>query len=189
MFGCGRSTIVPGSSPRGRGKPPHHQWRCRRHRLIPARAGKTCAPLEIAHAGVAHPRAGGENKASDGEDIAEYGSSPRGRGKRVSLKSSRPRRRLIPARAGKTAAHNLCVAGVPAHPRAGGENDLTEPNIELMPGSSPRGRGKPYSTVASVRLTGLIPARAGKTTTPRSVTPPLQAHPRAGGENEACTSP
>ena len=51
-----------------------------------------------------------------------------------------------------------------AHPRAGGENvpgwgAMTDPL-----GSSPRGRGKRTSVLGTSLLSGLIPARAGKTT-------------------------
>ena len=69
----------------------------------------------------------------------------------------------------------------------GGENDLTEPIMELMPGSSPRGRGKLDEAKRGKLACGLIPAWAGKTA-------PLYigngwpwAHPRVGGENAGLT--
>ena len=53
----------------------------------------------------------------------------------------------------------------------------------LACGSSPRGRGKPHRSRRFELHAGLIPARAGKTTTSTPSRPTLRAHPRAGGEN------
>ena len=50
-------------------------------------------------------------------------------------------------------------------------------------GSSPRGRGKPVTTGATISAPGLIPAWAGKTSPACLSTPPRRAHPRVGGEN------
>ena len=50
----------------------------------------------------AHPRAGGENDDRGKAVVADNGSSPRGRGKLTALTDTMLRRRLIPARAGKT---------------------------------------------------------------------------------------
>ena len=73
-------------------------------RLIPARAGKTgwWGPSLVVRP--AHPRAGGENRLDAIQKLVEAGSSPRGRGKPDTLHSQGPTARLIPARAGKTAA-------------------------------------------------------------------------------------
>ena len=70
---------------------------------------------------------------------------------------------LIPARAGKTAGCPCQVTPRGAHPRAGGENQLSETCIIVGMGSSPRGRGKRVVGVWFPRRVGLIPARAGKT--------------------------
>ena len=51
----------------------------------------------------AHPRAGGENRGDLTEHEITAGSSPRGRGKQVVTRADENIRRLIPARAGKTA--------------------------------------------------------------------------------------
>ena len=50
-------------------------------------------------------------------------------------------------------------------------------------GSSPRGRGKPPWVRLIPSRNGLIPARAGKTSTTRVEHFQHTAHPRAGGEN------
>ena len=50
-------------------------------------------------------------------------------------------------------------------------------------GSSPRGRGKRTSVLGTSLLSGLIPARAGKTHEVAEAYKARWAHPRAGGEN------
>ena len=177
------STGLFGSSPRGRGK---------RHRLpdphegaglIPARAGKTPCRARAHSCVSAHPRVGGENIDSWELPERHVGSSPRRRGKH-SRRLPRPYGGgLIPAWAGKTAHRLLPLLDGGAHPRVGGENDLTEPIMELMPGSSPRGRGKHPHDRRLRRELGLIPAWAGKTRSIPCRARPTGAHPRVGGEN------
>ena len=180
----GKST-ARGSSPRGRGKHQALRTGMGRGRLIPARAGKTESNgRAVTHSG-AHPRAGGENPASQMKKEPLSGSSPRGRGKPKRLASNGVWSGLIPARAGKTTRSWITVADEGAHPRAGGENLSFRPYLSRLVGSSPRGRGKPTVGGAEVREHGLIPARAGKTPPPRRTGTAPGAHPRAGGEN--CT--
>ena len=76
------------------------------------------------------------------------------------------------------------VIGRPwAHPRAGGENAMSDGQISADEGSSPRGRGKRMVRRVSVTVSRLIPARAGKTKAAAMDAREAQAHPRAGGEN------
>ena len=91
--------------------------------------------------------------------------------------------RLIPARAGKTDLGGLSHYWHPAHPRAGGENEALAASDATDKGSSPRGRGKPCRRRVSRPVGGLIPARAGKTSTWGEFDKAYGAHPRAGGEN------
>ena len=72
-------------------------------------------------------------------------------------------RRLIPARAGKTAESARDVALHEAHPRAGGENLVLRRLDAVERGSSPRGRGKLGCGRRLGLRSRLIPARAGKT--------------------------
>ena len=96
------SLSYSGSSPRGRGKRARIVGRSAGVRLIPARAGKTTTSTPSRPTLRAHPRAGGENQRLGCRGRLRRGSSPRGRGKRLSGAQ----------RAGS------CLA----HPRAGGEN-------------------------------------------------------------------
>ena len=111
------------------------------------------------------------------------GSSPRGRGKPRQDRRAHQRRRLIPARAGKTRRVWRGHQGTTAHPRAGGENFKCRDEIRDSTGSSPRGRGKLGSDSMSMVGNRLIPARAGKTGSKRDAGCWSRAHPRAGGEN------
>ena len=155
-----------GSSPRVRGKP---QGPCpvgRLGGLIPARAGKTHLTEEEEACTKAHPRACGENSGEVSSSRSATGSSPRVRGKPHQLGGQGPRRRLIPARAGKTRGASKPASGLEAHPRACGENARRCRRRRGGRGSSPRVRGKRAERRQDVRRGGLIPARAGKTTHP-----------------------
>ena len=127
---------------------------------------------------------GGENFTLTVHTRRPAGSSPRGRGKRDG--DARPWRavRLIPAWAGKTAwsvPSSLCLW---AHPRVGGENADSMAELLGLSGSSPRGRGKRRGGHQRFRSCRLIPAWAGKTSTPAVLRPAASAHPRVGGENQ-----
>ena len=175
--------LASGSSPRGRGKRTRGWCRRRARRLIPARAGKTSPCRASRGRSPAHPRAGGENFFDVVGDLADLGSSPRGRGKQVDLRPQVEEAGLIPARAGKTTGRRGCAAHAWAHPRAGGENVPSMTSASASSGSSPRGRGKPTRATWQDAHPGLIPARAGKTTGSRAASRTPAAHPRAGGEN------
>ena len=152
-------------------------------RLIPARAGKTVEWQSRRLPGRAHPRAGGENGVGVSRAGHCAGSSPRGRGKLPPAFSHQAGWRLIPARAGKTEGRGGSLDGFGAHPRAGGENTPTTARPPTVTGSSPRGRGKLIGLLILIILVGLIPARAGKTSSQRYSVAASVAHPRAGGEN------
>ena len=116
------------------------------------------------------------------------GSSPRGRGKRHRTAPQRDRRRLIPARAGKTPGSTPSACTPSAHPRAGGENSSSVNGKFARQGSSPRGRGKHNEVADRLAASGLIPARAGKTRATGRLPVAPAAHPRAGGENAPATT-
>ena len=157
--------------------------------LIPARAGKT-GGLDTSHVKeAAHPRAGGENESGNAIDYQAIGSSPRGRGKLADLARSPGERRLIPARAGKTGIGISHRPHWQAHPRAGGENGLLILIALVVLGSSPRGRGKPITSLDLREVSRLIPARAGKTHLVVKSHRAKPAHPRAGGENARSITP
>ena len=134
-------------------------------------------------AGTAHPRVGGENHDPGSTRRPGLGSSPRGRGKLRRSDRRAPRRRLIPAWAGKTRSKRRRRITGAAHPRVGGENRWRRIVRISQSGSSPRGRGKPLRSGDRRAHLRLIPAWAGKTATPHTANSSAEAHPRVGGEN------
>ena len=187
---CGENIACPfwvvlseGSSPRVRGK---LRWRFLLvgfPGLIPARAGKTQRHRPPPGHGRAHPRACGENGLAVGGSSGASGSSPRVRGKRLMVKSSVADSGLIPARAGKTRPPHQARRRQRAHPRACGENHEHARMNPFARGSSPRVRGKRVSGWWRRGVSGLIPARAGKTPSAPRKGRQSPAHPRACGEN------
>ena len=156
--------------------------------LIPARAGKTSTHSPSGRWRPAHPRACGENMRSVSHPAAMRGSSPRVRGKPIRMRRRHPADGLIPARAGKTPGPRRAPRRASAHPRACGENDAPDVIKSTVIGSSPRVRGKPAARSARSHSSRLIPARAGKTGPTRRVGRGSWAHPRACGENRACSA-
>ena len=177
------ATSHPGSSPRGRGKLEVVSYVRIVVGLIPARAGKTITRTSSRSRRRAHPRAGGENVSWSSSPGSVSGSSPHGRGKLEVVSYVRIVVGLIPARAGKTVPSQCKTCPRRAHPRAGGENRLARARGPASSGSSPRGRGKLVSKLRCAFNNGLIPARAGKTSSISPTSWPTWAHPRAGGEN------
>ena len=159
-----RSRMIPsGSSPRVRGKPVAIVGRCRSIRIIPARAGQTPKTLNSAPSSTDHPRACGANRFRLFCVRSFYGSSPRVRGKPVQESYVSVKNRIIPARAGQTAARLERKPPASDHPRACGANYCSAPRKSNQHGSSPRVRGK-LAWMCLRRLLGrIIPARAGQT--------------------------
>ena len=177
-----RSTL--GSSPRVRGKPGDRDPHPRADRLIPACAGKTCPPLHPRRRSRAHPRVCGENLISLGADLAATGSSPRVRGKRSQFVANYSYVGLIPACAGKTPEATMLKRSQQAHPRVCGENWRPRRQRAGHRGSSPRVRGKLPPVPRPPPPGRLIPACAGKTTSPPPSIRAKRAHPRVCGENK-----
>ena len=134
-----------------------------RRRLIPAYAGKTRLFPTVARFIRAHPRVCGENKRYARMKVFEAGSSPRVRGKRISMYPSIAATGLIPACAGKTSSWAWGAAPMTAHPRVCGENTSKLAANGVKGGSSPRVRGKLLIRSLDPGLYRLIPACAGKT--------------------------
>ena len=147
----------------------------------------------------------GENVKLPASKSRISGSSPRVRGKLLPSRCVAPRRRLIPACAGKTYALHCGRRWTGAHPRVCGENNMFLKVLVWTGGSSPRVRGKQalvevktamaglipacagktVYTAPAYYTTGLIPACAGKTLYEGALPPDAPAHPRVCGENSA----
>ena len=152
-----------GSSPLTRGKPAIVALSAAHAGLIPAHAGKTRYPAIRRWRAGAHPRSRGENQVVHEVHPRVQGSSPLTRGKPGGPRGTHPRRRLIPAHAGKT--HEVAEADEArgAHPRSRGENSARLAVTVDHEGSSPLTRGKHEKPNEGACNTGRIPAHAGKT--------------------------
>ena len=131
----------------------------------------------------AHPRSRGENFTFLTNLAGRIGSSPLTRGKRLLAPHLGLRLRLIPAHAGKTPSDWEDATGDAAHPRSRGENDCAIHGHGCVSGSSPLTRGKQGRNRTRLKLTRLIPAHAGKTSSSHVTARRTQAHPRSRGEN------
>ena len=178
-----RDVNKSGSSPLTRGKPADRAGRLAVGGLIPAHAGKTFNRELSRVDGRAHPRSRGENQTNWDTGGGELGSSPLTRGKHCASPCTRQPHGLIPAHAGKTLGSRQDKAANKAHPRSRGENSLGLPPAWRGGGSSPLTRGKPHRVPGQRGERGLIPAHAGKTSSPRPNRSRGAAHPRSRGEN------
>ena len=177
-----------GSSPRGRGTPGLSSQPTLLTRFIPARAGNARFRNSTTPASPVHPRAGGERADTLGGVLRITGSSPRGRGTRVTLPGLRRCKRFIPARAGNAPVEEFRVRRTPVHPRAGGERRATLGQITCVHGSSPRGRGTRRRLPRGYPRGRFIPARAGNAAASSEYRRPPPVHPRAGGERPGLAS-
>ena len=91
--------------------------------------------------------------------------------------------RNIPAHAGKTTSLLGVASVVTEHPRARGENAGVQLENLLIPGTSPRTRGKQGVDWRQSHTEGNIPAHAGKTPAVYPTEIASMEHPRARGEN------
>ena len=172
-----------GSSPLTRGKLRADRTRARLRRLIPAHAGKTLGNRLPRYRNRAHPRSRGENILHLTKPLRGVGSSPLTRGKLFHGVSLFRHCRLIPAHAGKTRQFPVEAQSGSAHPRSRGENHSLALSAPYPTGSSPLTRGKRPRTKDWYGSPRLIPAHAGKTTTPLPRSRSCWAHPRSRGEN------
>ncbi len=177
-------TVGDGSSPLARGGPGRVApvWLARG--LIPARAGRTRYGLAGEGPWRAHPRSRGADQGMDGGRQAHRGSSPLARGGPLHLRHDRADRRLIPARAGRTADAGRVSCHIGAHPRSRGADTHTVMTSPVSSGSSPLARGGPDHDQRRHEQLRLIPARAGRTLALLGRGSLNRAHPRSRGADE-----
>ena len=149
--------------------------------LIPARAGRTRPASRAGLRRWAHPRSRGADVGWAGGRPVSEGSSPLARGGRVGQAVADRSRGLIPARAGRTRVRSSSSTTPRAHPRSRGA-DLPEHDRDAAVwGSSPLARGGQEPAPVGGSPPGLIPARAGRTSTCSRSSRSRRAHPRSRG--------
>ena len=109
------------------------------------------------------------------------GSSPLARGLHEDSGVTVGRPGIIPARAGFTSYFGHCPSGSRDHPRSRGVYRVLGGFPDRTQGSSPLARGLPYLIAAAIESRGIIPARAGFTSTRRSTSTGTTDHPRSRG--------
>jgi len=176
-----RPAALRGSSPLARGGLGVLVGRRPDRGLIPARAGRTGARGAAHEGSPAHPRSRGADPACVDLTVPDLGSSPLARGGQDQRKARRSLRRLIPARAGRTATTRPRTVTDSAHPRSRGADVMPSPRSPWLPGSSPLARGGRHRARRTQRRRRLIPARAGRTCHSRPTLLTWTAHPRSRG--------
>ena len=172
----------PGDHPRSRGVYPAQGGGAqRKERIIPARAGFTRPARRPPRTRGDHPRSRGVYDTSRTRRSTRVGSSPLARG----LPPSSPRRgragRIIPARAGFTDARLQEGRQDRDHPRSRGVYTLSSSSRVSRRGSSPLARGLHQAHLRPGGRGGIIPARAGFTTSTMGPSRPWRDHPRSRG--------
>ena len=129
-----------------------------------------------------YPRVGGETSVRRSARGPAGGLSPRGRGNRGDRPPAPPPYRSIPAWAGKPPILRTAGAASAVYPRVGGETSGPDIAAPHQGGLSPRGRGNRGAPPGDRRLSGSIPAWAGKPKTCSSPRSTIRVYPRVGGE-------
>ena len=159
----GIGVACQGSSPHVRGARRPRQPGIRPNGIIPACAGSTQVRLRRRPWTEDHPRMCGEHRSGFNALFVLTGSSPHVRGALDSGVNQVERTGIIPACAGSTklmAAREIMLRD---HPRMCGEHRRVGRDRAPLRGSSPHVRGAHPSIVASIAVTGIIPACAGST--------------------------
>ena len=154
------AVLGPGSSPLARGLLDALLRIRRVRRIIPARAGFTCAGPVLSGPLPDHPRSRGVYRANTIAPNSQVGSSPLARGLRSGRSRALTCTRIIPARAGFTRERE---------------------DRRRTGGSSPLARGLPPRNLSFGQPKRIIPARAGFTLPSFCWLAHTQDHPRSRG--------
>ena len=178
-----------GSSPRMRGTGRARRFPLLKHRFIPAHAGNRSAFRRSSSVISVHPRACGEQNALLSILAPAPGSSPRMRGTGVFLGVGRLVSRFIPAHAGNRRQARRRRRDSAVHPRACGEQHRDPADLANECGSSPRMRGTGAASFLVRKVNRFIPAHAGNSIDPSTISGVVAVHPRACGEQPGMIDP
>ena len=150
-------------------------------RIIPARAGFTPWSTTPSPTTWDHPRSRGVYALVTNSVANALGSSPLARGLRWRDMRRLIRFRIIPARAGFTAANVFARLPIEDHPRSRGVYRRGHTPTLTDRGSSPLARGLQAWTHPPPHRSRIIPARAGFTLSMITGVAPAGDHPRSRG--------
>ena len=171
-----------GSPPHARGKGRPVQVHRPYRGITPACAGKRCCQPQFCTISRDHPRMRGEKLCRALLAMLEQGSPPHARGKEPDLCTLLEANRITPACAGKRSTMEYCSLPSRDHPRMRREKSKNLLSVPAYQGSPPHARGKAVTISDTVRLRGITPACAGKSTPPGLVELFTWDHPRMRGE-------
>ena len=171
----------PGSSPLARGLRDLAEVHLVAEGIIPARAGFTSATPFPRRPPGDHPRSRGVYAGQDVTVGEERGSSPLARGLRRPTPAGSATPWIIPARAGFTGGAHRPRLGRGDHPRSRGVYRPLLSSATVGRGSSPLARGLLILSAARGTAVGIIPARAGFTSSARRTPRHSPDHPRSRG--------
>jgi len=175
------SHYTGGSSPLARGLLRRAPSFAVTRRIIPARAGFTFPLTTTSTCPTDHPRSRGVYDEHGDGLVGDTGSSPLARGLLGAAVPPLPGVRIIPARAGFTLASSGRYLSDPDHPRSRGVYQYGTVATRTGWGSSPLARGLRGPWGRSGGLLGIIPARAGFTTSTGGPAWGAPDHPRSRG--------
>ena len=135
-------TMLMGSPPRVREKPPNEKEYKVKTRITPACAGKTLHKPPHLHRPQDHPRVCGKNFGDTLSYFNELGSPPRVREKRIFNLFQAVTLGITPACAGKTLLGLTYPLLSEDHPRVCGKNFGIKLSSSILTGSPPRVREK-----------------------------------------------
>ena len=170
-----------GSSPLARGLRTAPRCASGRRRIIPARAGFTTGARTSGPTEKDHPRSRGVYAAEKDIPRPGQGSSPLARGLLTGEKGKGRIERIIPARAGFTREGREPALEPEDHPRSRGVYNSAVKTPRKKIGSSPLARGLQPPARGFGAAPGIIPARAGFTSSLRSPSRRARDHPRSRG--------
>ena len=170
-----------GSSPLARGLRGSVSWTTAQQGIIPARAGFTNSRTFRRPGRQDHPRSRGVYASAAASSAVPPGSSPLARGLPVDDADSAGEPGIIPARAGFTASASTAPSGPPDHPRSRGVYLTRGAASRWFRGSSPLARGLLPVRGLDDGEHGIIPARAGFTSSGTRSTASSEDHPRSRG--------
>ena len=176
-------TVSPafGSSPLARGLLKGTDIEAKKTGIIPARAGFTDTQTLLPRKVRDHPRSRGVYLSQLLGQRVILGSSPLARGLLHSGEHGDDACRIIPARAGFTRSYQNHLQKYWDHPRSRGVYLPVAWATSPWLGSSPLARGLRNGVRDHLHLRGIIPARAGFTSSPTATSSTLPDHPRSRG--------
>ena len=173
--------VAWGSSPLARGLRRAHSEDQVRIRIIPARAGFTRSRRTGPAASRDHPRSRGVYPGIPPSRSRVTGSSPLARGLPWKHEGDFSEGGIIPARAGFTSRGPVRLPSAADHPRSRGVYGRWCSCRVPSRGSSPLARGLPDDRLVGGHLPGIIPARAGFTSSTTWRCTRTWDHPRSRG--------